>query len=106
MNRELLKGHLDVMLLAVVAQGPLHGYAIIQSLNELSDGSFDLPEGTIYPALHRLESARLVASRWTTVDGRRRRTYRLTKRGAATLTKRTAEWRGFQRAMNAVLKGA
>lgn len=51
----MVKGHLDLLLLAVLRRGPQHGYAVIAGLGELSDGAFDLPEGTVYPALHKLE---------------------------------------------------
>jgi len=57
MNRERLKGHLDLLLLSVLAAGPAHGYAIITALRARSEGTFDLPEGTVYPALQRLEDA-------------------------------------------------
>jgi PadR family transcriptional regulator, regulatory protein PadR len=59
MNREQLKGHLDLLLMSVLAAGPTHGYAIITALRERSQGTFDLHEGTIYPALYRLEDAGL-----------------------------------------------
>ena len=67
MRGEALKGHLDGMLLAALAAGPAHGYMIIESLREASGGTFDLPEGTVYPALHRLEQARLIKSRFVTI---------------------------------------
>ena len=63
MDRERLKGNLD-LLLSVLSSGPAHGYAIISALRDRSGGTFDLPEGTIYPALHRLEDAGLLASTW------------------------------------------
>lgn len=63
MNPEVLKGHLDLLLLAAVQHRPAHGYAIAETLRARSDGTFDLPEGTLYPALHRLERARLLTSR-------------------------------------------
>ena len=63
-DRERLKGNLDLLLLSVLAAGPSHGYAIISALREQSGGTFDLPEGTIYPALHRLEDAGLLTSTW------------------------------------------
>lgn len=85
MYRELLKGNLDLLLLSVLAAGPAHGYAIIAVLRERSAGTFDLPEGTIYPALHRLEDAGLLASSWAQGDGRERRVYGLTSKGAAAL---------------------
>jgi|SRR5579859_237123 len=103
MNRERLKGNLDLLLLSVLSAGPAHGYAVIAALRERSDGTFDLPEGTIYPALHRLEEAGLLASSWAEADGRKRRVYRLTASGAAALTGQQAEWRAFANGVRAVL---
>jgi PadR family transcriptional regulator, regulatory protein PadR len=100
---EEIRGHLDALLLAVVADGPVHGYAIVERLRERSGGRFDLPEGTVYPALHRLESDGLLNSSWTTAAGRRRRQYELTDRGQAALGRRTAEWRRFAAAVDHVL---
>ena len=85
MERERLKGNLDLLLLSVLAPGSAHGYAIISALRARSEGTFDLPEGTIYPALHRLEDAGLLASDWADASGRRRRVYALTDKGAAAL---------------------
>ena len=102
MNEEL-KGHLDSLILAVLAAEPAHGYAIMQELKTRSGGAFDLPEGTIYPALHRLEGSGLLASDWSTASGRRRRVYRLTRRGRAKLESRKLEWRAFSGAVEAVL---
>ncbi len=100
-----VRGHLDLLLLQVLSAGPAHGYAVITSLRQRSDGMFDLPEGTVYPALHRLEAAGLLASDWARVDGRRRRVYRLTAAGrAATLSERR-EWRSLVAAVDAVLQG-
>ena len=81
MRAEVLKGHLDLLLLAAVRNQPAHGYAIAETLRSRSDGAFDLPEGTLYPALHRLERGGLLSSRWSEVNGRRRRVYQLTARG-------------------------
>src|SRR5258705_1927405 len=82
MEGEMLKGHLDMIVLAALAAGPAHGYAVIEEIRRKSRQAFDLPEGTIYPALHRLEQAGLLASRWVTAEsGRRRRVYALTRRG-------------------------
>ena len=103
MNRERLKGHLDLLLLSVLAAGPAHGYAIISALRDRSGGTFDLPEGTIYPALHRLEDAGLLASTWDQAEGRRRRVYGLTDQGAAALTAQQTEWRRFAGGVHAVL---
>ena len=83
----MLKGHLDMIVLAALSSGPAHGYAIIQEIHRRSAGAFELPEGTIYPALHRLEQAGLLSSHWTTAEsGRKRRVYSLTKRGTRALS--------------------
>ena len=103
MDRERLKGNLDLLLLSILAAGPAHGYAIISALRERSEGTFDLPEGTIYPALHRLEEGGLLASSWAQADGRRRRVYGLTDEGAAALAAQRTEWRRFARGVQAVL---
>ena len=103
MNKERLKGNLDLLLLSVLSAGPAHGYAIISALRDRSEGMFDLPEGTIYPALHRLEDAGLLISSWAETDGRRRRVYGLTDRGAAALAAEQTEWRRFAGGMHAVL---
>ena len=100
MNNEALKGHLDLLLLAVLAEGAAHGYAVIESLRQRSGGQFDLPEGTIYPALHRLEAQGLLRSRWQENAPRRRRIYELTVRGQQALSKRREEWKTFSRAIN------
>lgn len=102
MNPDALKGHLDAMILAVLAQEPLHGYAIIAELKRRSGGEFALPEGTVYPALHRLEDAGLLASAWAG-EGRRRRVYRLTRPGRRALGERRADWGRFAAAVEAVL---
>jgi PadR family transcriptional regulator PadR len=103
MRAESLKGHLDALILAVLSDGPLHGYAIIEKLKRRSQGALALPEGTIYPALHRLEAAGLLSSAWSQGDGRRRRIYELTRRGRRELGERRAEWHDFARAVEAVL---
>jgi PadR family transcriptional regulator PadR len=100
---ETLKGHLDSLILAVVAAEPAHGYAIIEELKRRSGGTFTLPEGTVYPALHRLERAGLLSSGWSDANGRRRRVYRLTRRGRTRLEASRSEWRDFSRAIDAVL---
>ena len=105
MNAETLKGHLELLLLAAVQPGPAHGYAIADALRARSQGTFDLPEGTLYPALHRLEGAGLLASRWSEVNGRRRRVYQLTAKGERSLSTRHDEWRDFSRAVQAVVGG-
>jgi PadR family transcriptional regulator, regulatory protein PadR len=104
MRAEALKGHLDALLLAVLAGGPRHGYAVIEELRAGSGGTFDLPKGTIYPALHRLEQAGLVSGTWSDATGRRRRTYQLTAAGRRRLGSERATWRQFSAAVSAVLE--
>ena len=101
MKADLLKGHLDLLLLSVLADGPLHGYAAIEELRRR--GGFDLPEGTVYPALHRLEAAGLLTSRWSSDSGRRRRVYSLTRGGRRELDSLRESWRGFNDAVAAVV---
>jgi PadR family transcriptional regulator, regulatory protein PadR len=103
-NAQALKGHLDVLLLAALADGPRHGYAVKEALRDGSGGRFDLPTGTIYPALHRLEAAGLIAGSWSTVDGRRRRTYRLTDAGRRRLNTDRGSWREFAEAVTAIVE--
>ncbi len=95
MKAQSLHGHLDALLLAVLEEGALHGYAIIEALRGRSGGSLDLATGTIYPALRRLERAGHVESEWSTVNGRERRTYRLTGSGRRALAGERASWREF-----------
>ena len=102
MRPEALKGHLDALILAVVSSGPLHGYAIIEELKQRSGGTLALPEGTVYPALHRLEAAGLLASSLAE-KARRRRVYRLTAKGRRELGVRRGEWREFSTVVEAVL---
>jgi PadR family transcriptional regulator len=106
MRTDLLRGQLDSLLLAVLAEGPRHGYAIADELRGRTGGELELAEGTLYPALHRLERDGLLESRWSTDAPRRRRVYAVTGRGRAALADRRAEWRGFVRAVGAVLDPA
>jgi PadR family transcriptional regulator PadR len=103
MSSEQLKGHLDPLILAVLESGPAHGYAIVEQLRARSDGVFDLPEGTIYPALHRLERGGLAASRREVIGGRERRVYRLSTRGRSALSAGRNEWRLFSSTVSNVL---
>jgi PadR family transcriptional regulator PadR len=105
MRGQALKGHLDLLLLAIVADSALHGYAIIDELRVRSDDAFDLPEGTVYPALHRLEKGGYLRSEWTEVQGRRRRTYRLTESGRGAVGEQRQAWSDFATAVGLVLKG-
>src|SRR5882724_11776862 len=107
MEGEMLKGHLDMIVLAAVSSGPAHGYAVIQEIHRRSGGAFELPEGTVYPVLHRLEDAGLLVSRWVTAEsGRQRRVYSLTKRGNRALAEQRATWKEFSDAIGGLLGGA
>ncbi len=103
MKPDALNGQLDPLILATVAEEPAHGYAILQRLKARSSGAFDLAEGTIYPALHRLERDGLLSSSWSTQTGRRRRVYSVTRAGTSALKVRRREWRQFARAIEAVI---
>jgi DNA-binding PadR family transcriptional regulator len=105
MRAEVLKGHLDGLLLATLEAGPRHGYGIAEALRAGSDGRVDLPTGTVYPALHRLERAGLVAGGWSMVGGRRRRSYELTTAGRAALGEQRCAWREFARTVSALMDG-
>jgi transcriptional regulator len=98
-----MRGYLDPVVLAVLSAGPLHGYGVIEELKARSGGELDLPEGTVYPALHRLERRGLLKSAWSQAEGRRRRVYRLTASGRRELEARTREWRTFARVVDGVL---
>jgi transcriptional regulator len=103
MFRERMKGNLDLLVLAVLAAEPAHGYEVAERLRRRSDGAFDLPEGTIYPALHRLEGRGWVTSSWEHVGGRSRRVYALTGGGHRQLAAQRREWATFTAGMAAVL---
>jgi DNA-binding PadR family transcriptional regulator len=101
---QALKGHLDMLLLAVLEDGPKHGYAIREALRDGSAGRVDLPTGTVYPALHRIEEAGLIGGSWSVIDGRRRRTYRLTAAGRRRLHADRDAWRDFAATVTTLLE--
>jgi PadR family transcriptional regulator, regulatory protein PadR len=106
MEGEMLKGHLDMIVLAALSSAPAHGYAVIEEIRRRSGKAFDLPEGTIYPALHRLQQAGFLSSRWVTSEsGRRRRVYALTRSGTRALADQRAVWRQFSDAIHALIDG-
>jgi PadR family transcriptional regulator, regulatory protein PadR len=103
MAREGFSGHLDLLLLASLRDQPMHGYALIEHVRLASQGHFDYPEGTIYPALRRLEDEGLVRSRWSEADTRRRRIYALTAKGQRALINQQTEWSRYIGSVEAVL---
>lgn len=103
MRAEALKGHLDGLLLATLEEAPMHGYAIIDALRAGSAGQVDLPTGTVYPALRRLERAGLIRGDWTEAGGRKRRVYTLTAAGRRALSTERRAWQEFSTAVTALL---
>jgi PadR family transcriptional regulator, regulatory protein PadR len=103
MDSQLLWGVVDLLILEVVSQGPTYGYDITQTVKLQSNGYFQLKEGSLYPALHRLEQQKLLNSFWQEVEGRRRKYYRLTARGQQALEQKRTAWRAFSTGMQGVL---
>lgn len=106
MKVDRVTGQLDLLLLGTVGAEPAHGYGVITALRERSGGAFDLTEGSVYPALHRLEGAGLLASEWAPVAGRRRRIYALTQEGRAALDGQRRDWRILVAAVESVIRPA
>jgi PadR family transcriptional regulator, regulatory protein PadR len=104
MKADALNGQLSPLILATIAEEPAHGYAIVQRLEQRSGGAFELAEGTVYPALHRLERDGLLSSSWSLEGPRRRRVYQLTRAGRSTLGERRREWGRFAKAVEMVLE--
>lgn len=100
------KGTLPALILEALVREPSHGYRIAQGIKERSKGVLDFKEGTLYPALHKLENEGLVESYEEVESGRLRRYYRITKTGRAVLAKDRAEWRELSRAVTVILGGA
>lgn len=97
---DLPQGTLDLLILKIIALGPVHGYAIAQRLDQVSRGVVQVPEGSLYPALHRLENRGLIAGDWKqTETGREAKFYRLTQKGRKQLETQAADW---QRLIDAV----
>lgn len=104
-GRELLKGNTDSLLLCLINHQPMYGYQIIKELRKKSSGYFQFREGTLYPALHRLEKAGFIRSHWQrTSGGKERRYYFITDKGQETLSEKLAAWRGFSAAVNSIMQ--
>ncbi len=101
---DLPQGTLDLLILKVIALGPVHGYAIAQHLEQVSRGVVQVPEGSLYPALHRLENRGLLAADWKeTETGREAKFYRLTRKGLKQLKTETAGWQRLIDAIGLIL---
>jgi transcriptional regulator len=93
---QLLRGTLDLLLLQALSRGPLHGYAIARFIERETGDALSVEEGSMYPALHRLEAAGVVSARWAVNEqGRRARVYRLTPDGRARLAAHKRSWAAF-----------
>ena len=104
---DLPQGTLDLLVLRVLASGPLHGYAIARRIQQMSRDVLAVQQGSLYPALHRLENQRFLAADWGLSDtGREAKFYRLTPRGRAHLSSETASWRQLVEAVALILRGA
>ena len=104
-DRELMKGHLKTILLAVLADGPCHAYGLNKRIEEKSMNVFSLSEGTVYPTLHKLEKEGLIQSEASeSKSGRQVRNYKITAKGEKTLEESKREWSFFSRAMKLIFE--
>ena len=102
---DLPQGTLDLLILKVVALGPVHGYSVAQRLQQVSRDVVQVPQGSLSRALHRLENRGLLAAEWKQTDsGRDARFYRLTRKGKAQLEAQTASWRRLSDAVALILR--
>ena len=106
-RRELIKGSIDSLLLCLIDQQPMYGYLIIKELDRRSQGYFQFKDGTLYPALHRLEEVGLIRGEWQTLpSGRHRRYYYITEKGLRSLVTTRSQWRALLVAMNLIIQPA
>src|SRR4030042_1431997 len=106
-RRELLKGNTDSLLLCLINNQPMYGYQIIKEIEKRSNGYFQFKEGTLYPALHRLEKAGLIQGRWQRLpSGQERRYYYITPKGQKVLVERLAIWQDFSTAVSLIIQPA
>src|ERR1700722_2244234 len=103
MDSQFVGSAVEMLILEVIARGPSYGYEITQTVAERSQGYFELKEGSLYPALHRLERQKLLRAVWREADGRRRKYYELPARGRAELAARKRSWLNFAAGVNGVL---
>lgn len=102
---DLPQGTLDLLILKIAALGPVHGYAIAQRLQQVSREAFQVPQGSLYPALHRLENRGLLSADWKqTETGREAKFYKLTRKGRLQLEQETASWRQLTEAVGLILR--
>jgi PadR family transcriptional regulator, regulatory protein PadR len=106
MDSRLLSGAVDTLLLEVISEGSTYGYEIAQTMLARSQGYFTITEGSLYPALHRLERRKYLESFWKDADGRQRKYYKLTAAGRGALLTKKKEWRQFVAGAQGILGGA
>lgn len=102
---DILQGMLDMLLLRILSEASLHGYAVGKRLREVSGERLQIPQGSLYPALHRLENRGLLSSEWTTLRGRKAKVYSITERGRRQLSDEVSEWEELSIAISLVLEG-
>lgn len=101
---DLLQGTLDMLVMRAIADEPLHGYALVHRLHLISGGRLQIPQGSLYPALHRLENQDLLKGEWAATDtGREAKFYRLTAKGRRRLAAEVTEWKELSKAIALVL---
>ena len=104
-RRDLMKSSSDSLLLSVLEQEPMYGYKIVKELEERSQGYFRFKEGTLYPALHRLEKSGLITGKWQALpNGRQRRYYYITSKGIVKLAAEKTQWQDFLKAVSLILE--
>ena len=105
-NKELMKGSTPILILSLLKERDMYGYQMINELKKMSDNTFDLKEGTLYPLLHGLENKGAITSFWVDTDeGRRRKYYRITESGIKLLKEKKEEWNKYTEAVNKVIGG-
>jgi transcriptional regulator len=105
-KQDLLQGTLDVLILKIVALGPIHGYGIAQRINQISKEVLQVQQGSLYPALHRLENREWLTAEWRDVNGREAKFYALTRAGRKQLQTETQNWERLSDAVSLILRTA
>jgi PadR family transcriptional regulator PadR len=104
-RHDLIKSSIDSLLLSLISEQPMYGYQIIKDLEGRSQGYFKFKEGTLYPALHRLEKIGLIEGKWQALpSGQQRKYYHITEKGFATLADKKSNWKDFLAAMNLIIQ--
>lgn len=105
LKSEFVRGSVELIVLHLLGERTMYGYEIIKLVNERTDGAFAWKEGSLYPCLHRLEGAGVIASEWREGDtpGKPRKYYRLTRKGEVVASEKVAEWHSFTKAVGNIL---